>query len=268
MNNFLYSSSSNETLANNSKHMFAMQRTLMLYRANAAYSFIPKNACSTLRLSVAFFNGCIDKVEQFDWIHSNNGTFQANLRDAILADYTFIILRCPFRRLASVFLDKFVNKNIVAMQYRDELGQRFKLDELTFSDFIHSLAENGIDECNVHWRPQVDFLLYKRYSNYFSVEQFDVAIEKLREKIGLEVIDARPFTKHGIDSLKILHNEKFNRVPIYELSNLRRSGFSPSHHNLFDDDLIKITLKLYKKDFELYSEKISSSQFLFKLNHV
>ena len=42
----------------------SVNHSMMLYRKNALYSFIPKNACSTLRLSTAIENGCIDGIEQ------------------------------------------------------------------------------------------------------------------------------------------------------------------------------------------------------------
>jgi len=81
---------------------------MMIYQSNALYSYIPKNACSTLRFSVAKANGCISSLEQGHWIHANNTVFNATLAEAIKASYTFVILRCPYRRLASAYLDEFL----------------------------------------------------------------------------------------------------------------------------------------------------------------
>jgi hypothetical protein len=85
-NSFRLSSASYLPLNQNSKHMFAMRHSLIVYAPNALYSFIPKNGCSTLRLSV-------DSVDDFNWIHSNNATFQSSLSEATLANYTFVVLR-------------------------------------------------------------------------------------------------------------------------------------------------------------------------------
>ena len=61
-----------------------------------------------MRLSLAFYNGCVDDTADFGWIHSNNATFRADLASLAGASYTFVILRCPYARLASGYLDKIV----------------------------------------------------------------------------------------------------------------------------------------------------------------
>src|SRR5918999_530628 len=118
-----YAGASTKPLAQNIQHAWAQQYALKVYRANAIYSFIPKNACSTMRLSLALANGCIKSAAEFNWIHHNNPTFRATLQDLAIADYTFVILRCPYARLASCFLDKFVGKYPVAWQFYDVTGR-------------------------------------------------------------------------------------------------------------------------------------------------
>jgi hypothetical protein len=71
-------------LQKNGKHCFAMNFSMILHQKNMLYSFIPKNACSTLRLSTAIESGCIDGIEQGHWIHANNQTFNATLAEAII----------------------------------------------------------------------------------------------------------------------------------------------------------------------------------------
>ncbi len=116
-----------------------------------------------MRLRIAQANGCIDSIDQGHWIHANNKTFNATLGEAIKADYTFTILRCPYRRLVSVFLDKFVAKEPSAWQYRESLERGIELDTLTFRDFVKSLDKPVILKSDIHWRPQVDFLMYRQY---------------------------------------------------------------------------------------------------------
>ncbi|WP_373417475.1 sulfotransferase family 2 domain-containing protein, partial [Vibrio parahaemolyticus] len=73
----------------------------MIYNSNSLYTFIPKVACSTMRYTVARENGCVTGLSQANWIHNNNQTFNATLSEALRTDYSFVILRCPFSRLAS-----------------------------------------------------------------------------------------------------------------------------------------------------------------------
>lgn len=236
----------------------------MLYRKNALYSFIPKNGCSTLRLSVAIENGCIDGLEQGHWIHSNNSTFNATLAEAIKVDYTFVILRCPFRRLASVFLDKFIAKEPEAWQYRQLLERKIELDNLTFRDFVLSLKKGPVFNSNIHWRKQIDFLIYQEYSDYFCLENFPHAVKTLKEKIDFEVHDARPLTKHGTDGYKPLNDKNYADTTAFDISVFKRNGQCPSYAAMYNDELTTIVQQLYKDDIELYKKKFGQDKLLFQ----
>lgn len=262
MNKFNFSSIDKCNLKNNAKHKFAVQFSMMLYKKKSLYTFIPKNACSTLRLSVAIENGCIDDIEQGHWIHANNQSFNATLPEAINAEYSFVVLRCPLMRLASLFLNKFVNKEPDAWQYKAALGHKIDLDNLTFREFILSLKERSLLRLNIHWRPQVDFLLYEQYSDYFSLENFKQAISTLKEKIGFEVIDARALTNHGTDKLKLLDDRCYADTPAFDMSVLKRQGSCPSHASLYDKELYQLVSELYSDDIALYKEKCDPSKLL------
>lgn len=251
-----------DKLSKNSFHQFAMRYSAMLYKKNVLCSFIPKNACSTLRISAAMENNCISSIEQGHWIHANNQTFNATLAEAIKVDYSFVILRCPFKRLASVYLDKFVSKEMDAWLYRDSLQRKVELDDLSFREFVSSLQKNNLLRFNIHWRPQVDFLLYEQYSDYFSLENFKQAISTLKEKIGFEVIDARALTNHGTDKLKLLDDRCYADTPAFDLSVLKRQGSCPSHASLYDKELYQLVSELYSDDIALYKEKCDPRKLL------
>jgi len=53
-----------------SAHQFAASHALSIYGARAIYTFIPKNGCSTMRLSLGIANGALTGPEDIDWIHS------------------------------------------------------------------------------------------------------------------------------------------------------------------------------------------------------
>ena len=105
----------------NKLYNWSSNYTLSIYPINAVCTFIPKNACSTLRFSIAVRNGFIRDKMDIDWIHNNNGTFKSTQREVSRARYTFIILRCPFTRIASCFLDKIVDEII---SFNDEMGKK------------------------------------------------------------------------------------------------------------------------------------------------
>ncbi len=262
MNQFKHSSSGLNTLRQNGKHNFAMNHSMMLYQKNALYSFIPKNACSTLRLSTAIENGCIDNVSQGHWIHANNQTFNATLAEAIKVDYSFVVLRCPIRRLASVFLDKFVAKEPDAWQYRNALERKVELDDLTFREFVKSLKKPAIFNANIHWRPQTDFLIYEEYSDYFSLENFQYAVTTLKEKLDFTVVDARGLTGHGTQRFQAINKQCYADVSAFDIAVMKRNGQCPTHASLYDKELFSLVSQLYSNDIKLYQQRCNGNDLL------
>ncbi|WP_108258919.1 sulfotransferase family 2 domain-containing protein [Mangrovicoccus ximenensis] len=166
-----YAAGTFRPLAENLAHGFAAEHALEFYAAQAVYSFIPKNACSTLRFALARANGAVSSPVEIDWIHHNNYAFRADQRSLQQAGFTFVVLRCPFRRLVSVFLDKIVNRyhNFWAA-FPQEDGPVIPGD-VTFRIFVDRLARSKLS-ADIHWRPQVDFLVYEDYDLWMPLEQF------------------------------------------------------------------------------------------------
>jgi len=262
-NQFKYSGLLNESLSRNGAHQFALRQTMMLYRHCALFTFIPKVACSTMRLSVAIENGCIKDENSGNWIHKNNQTFNASLSEAINAKYTFVILRCPFRRLASVFLDKMVSKEPGAWSYQISRNRSFNLNDLTFREFVLSLNTPALINSDIHWRPQSHFMLYENYDDYFCLEQFPLVIKTLKEKVGLTIHDARKLTGHGTDQYDMIKDTCSADMAAFDIAIMQRSGKCPDHKSMFDNELIAHVKKIYRNDFILYIEKFKSEDLLF-----
>lgn len=247
----------NEPLSHNPSHQFAANHALCHYPSGAVYSFIPKNGCTTFRYSFAIANKCIQGPGDFEWIHQNNDTFRANLQDLVNAPYTFVILRCPYTRLASLYLDKIVNqKNIVPALNEINLSNS-DLGLLSFRDFVRLLSNKDALEKNHHWKPQVDFLVYQDYSDWFCMENFSEAIQKVKEKIGIEIHDTRDLAKHGTDQYTLIKGDYVDK-PAHEILTLQKSGCCPSHSSLYDYELLDSVSFLYAKDIKLYENCFGS----------
>jgi len=259
-----YSSMQYTSLNNNQNHKFASQHALAIYESDTLYTFIPKNACSTMRLSLAIANKCIKDTKDYNWIHKNNNTFIAPLKDLIKAKYTFIILRDPFKRLASVYIDKIVDRTVEAWSLYDKLDRKVRLEDMTFKKFVEIILKPGVFKSNIHWRPQVDFLIYEKYDDYFSLENFPKAIVTIEEKAQIKVFDGRNLTKHGLDQYQLIKEKKFTDVSPVEIFNLKQKGYAPSYETLYDDELIELVTNRYKEDFDLYIEKFGNEDILFK----
>ncbi|MCE8009740.1 sulfotransferase family 2 domain-containing protein [Aestuariivita sp.] len=249
-------------LDKNAAHGFAATHALVCYPTDTVYSFIPKNGCSTLRLSLAIANGCAAGPEDWPWIHPNNGTFRASLRDLVTAQFTFVVLRCPFRRLASVFLDKILS-------HTPEFWQLFRMerdaldhDALSFRGFVELLDQPDRLSANIHWRPQSDFLIYDTYDAYLTLENFAEGIARI-ERDGFAVHDARALTRHGTDQYSAEAEGPFADTPIITLRAMQREGRLPGYATLYDADLIAAVRSLYADDIRLYADHADPAGLLF-----
>jgi len=216
-----------------------------------------------MRLSLAMANGCISDTKDYNWIHKNNATFVVNLVEIIKAKYTFVILRDPFRRLASVYIDKIVDRTVEAWSLYDRLDRKVELKELTFKKFVETIAKPGFFRSNIHWRPQVDFLMYAEYDDYFCLEDFSKAIPLIEEKANIKVYDARNLTKHGLDQYETINDKDFSNTLPVEIFNLKDKGYAPSYESLYTDELRELVNTLYRDDFSLYTDKFGKENLLF-----
>lgn len=259
-----YSHCQTNKLADNNLHRFANNHALVHYKSGAVYSFIPKNGCSTLRLSLAIANGCIRDTSQHVWIHQNNDTFAATTADLIRAPYTFVFLRCPFSRIASVYLDKIVGHTVEAWALLDLLDRDRPLNSLTFDAFIRLIQRPEILNGNIHWRPQVYFLVYEEYDDYFNLADMNAATSRIKEKCGLILHDARPLTRHGSD--QCIASDEFESphlIPPVDLLQAKTQGKLPTPRSLFTEELIQIVKNVYAKDFELFVRLFGEQALMF-----
>ncbi|MEM1375632.1 MAG: sulfotransferase family 2 domain-containing protein [Pseudomonadota bacterium] len=260
-------------LQQNERHTFAARYTLAAYKQGIVCNYIPKNACSTLRFSFAVANGFLGKDDDPQWIHLNNDTLAVPLRDLLTADYTFVMLRCPYRRLVSAFLNKAVDYNrdreplatfrhTRAQQLRKWLGGRKAFyGDLTFRSFCQFIAQSeqyGLDE---HWRKQVDFLVYKDYSDVLQFEDSATAFSKIEER-GLEIIDTRNRLNHHTSRFEKLEGA-FADMPVKELKKLRRENKAPTAESLYDPEIRGIVERVYADDLALYKAHFGASSLLF-----
>lgn len=248
-------------LAKNGPHNTAATQALVHYPTGAVYSFIPKNACSTLRYSLALANGCIAGPEDWAWIHPNNGTFRASLRELVTAPYTFVVLRCPYARLASVFLDKIVGRYPDFWGLHRLTGDTLDPEKTSFRQFVTTLGKYRALAKNIHWQPQSAFLVYETYDDVFALERFGAAVAALATR-GIAVADARPLTKHGTSHLAQEDGE-FADAPIHRLAAMKRQGKVPAHRALYDEALVARVARLYAEDIDLYARWCRAEDMLF-----
>ena len=239
----------------NSLHNWSSNYALSIYPINSVYTFIPKNACSTLRFSIAIANGFIKDLKDIQWIHNNNSTFRSSQREVSIASYTFVVLRCPYTRIASCFLDKVVDEVIF---FNDEMGKKVSLN---FYEFLLHINSQQPSEREQHWRNQSDFLHYEKYDEYFSLELFSEAIASLAAH-GLKVHDTRESINHGISNLKAVDGD-FSKMKAEQIKKMKEEGSAPNYKSMFSKVEIDLVNEIYKDDMNLYKSHFGESELLF-----
>ena len=130
----------------------------------------------------------------------------------------------------------------------------------TFQEFVNILWENpGLINKNIHTRKQSDFLIYCKYDDYFSIENFSQSIKTVFDKTGLEIFDTR-----GINSVKTTFNLETTQEITYktEASKIKRlmlCGKKPSYENMYTDRMCQIAGILFLPDILIYLREIHNS---------
>jgi len=239
----------------NNLYKWSSNFALSIYPINAVCTFIPKNACSTLRFSIAIANGFIRDIKDVRWIHNNNGAFRSSKREVSIANYTFVILRCPFTRIASCFLDKIVDEII---SFNDEMGNKVNFN---FFEFLLQVKSQEQGKREQHWRNQSDFLHYENYDEYFSLELFSDAITALGIR-GFKVYDTRESINHGLSRLRSVDGD-FSKVKALEIKKMKEEGYVPNYKSIFSKVEIDLVKEIYKDDIDLYKSHFGEDNLLF-----
>ena len=260
----------------NKKHS-VRRNTLRIKDKNAICTYIPKNACSTLRYSVAVANGRPDSAETLSYIHKGMPDAMASPEDIASASYSFAILRCPYRRIVSAFLNKAAIENSRARSLFPRGNRLFrpnpasvkgqaaakalksKIDALTFGDFMTLLQGRQSNRIDTHFRRQTDFLLKQDYTDFFALEALPDALLRLQDKIGLRILDR---SDHAVTKLQKLDVDA-SQMTIAELIEIQASGFAPPYANLFTSATRRAVETFYADDFALYKRQFGSENLLF-----
>lgn len=130
---------------------------------NEVYCYVAKAGCSFFKTGFIadYFsthdNG-LDAPNIRSKVHNLARDFRVESLLEIQAAYSrVIIVRDPWERLVSAFLDKFINLSPTSFSERvlDEVGKT--RSALSMSDFVSYLAKTSLASLNEHWMPQVEY---------------------------------------------------------------------------------------------------------------
>ncbi|MEA3438223.1 MAG: sulfotransferase family protein [Thermodesulfobacteriota bacterium] len=129
------------------------------------YARVYKSANSTVISSLynAENNNRIIGLDDIQKIKDNYFTKPGELSKIDLENldsyYKFTIVRNPYRRILSAYLDKIKNRNGSKRKIVTKLLNKNPNDQITFNEFLGFLENGGLRQ-NGHWAPQTDFLVF------------------------------------------------------------------------------------------------------------
>ena len=242
-------------LAQNGKHQFALRHAMAVFASDTIYSMIPKNGSTGLRTAVGVANGVIDGPQQNGWISGNPHQTYAPVTIAELARarFTFVVLRDPFTRLSSAYLDKIVARKPDLWPFLGATNGALRAEDVTFRRFVETVTTNQGARNNPHWRPQEEFLIYETYDAVIPLERLHDHADLLRERAGLQVVDALSVGDNQNARFTTLDDRLYADTRPHDLFGMQgEQQRSPSHAAMYDDELRERVEACYAQDLFLH----------------
>ena len=243
------------------RRAFALRHLYVYPKLRLAYTYTPKNACTSFKRTFGRAQGWLsdDSPAAHDMTLS---WWLSGLVRYPSTDERILVVRDPFDRVLSAYLNRFLTSDTAAADHAMRTGLAASLaaspaaapgvgasrDDVTFRDFVGYLSTTPSRALNEHWRPQSDFLL----GHYTRMLRFEHLAEDTRflSQRGVTVQQARG---HGTSSLRQDLGSGWGTRPARRLRRLRqRRGVLPTADNMYDDDLRAMVADRYACDIELF----------------
>lgn len=246
-------------------------------RLKIIYCRIPKNAC-TIFTNMMIENSAIadrfltSPLGPHNYLSKHSKALR--ITDSwVFKDpdyFKFVVLRNPFKRLVSGYLDKFAKTTVfekmaktVILSVQAEMGTELNLEKsITFEQFIEYLVKTEDSALDAHWRPQNTFLsqgLFE-FDLVGQFERLDNTITDLESRFKITI------TQDVMKKAKRGHATKYTDVPLpnnlhsilpQELRQL--SGF-PKASQLLTPRLRSLIERRYEEDIATYARYFGSAE--------
>lgn len=227
--------------------LFAWRHELAFPSLGIRYTYIPKNGCSSFKLTLGRAEG---------WLAPGDDPHSISIRHRLEgkvltrnAKIRFVVLRDPLSRLASAFLDRFSKEQDEAtsrLVAQGLLRPGERLADVTFERFAGFISRQRHEEMDPHWRRQADFVRGE-YTHYVDFGTLGRGLELLREH-GLEIHQHRP---HATSAYRP-YGGPASELPAGELLRLRaEEGRVPTTDELASEDVRELARMLYEADYSL-----------------
>jgi hypothetical protein len=223
-----------------------MQRLVYAAHLSLRYRYIfietPKAACSSMKLMLQRLEiGSRDWIRTGHYLHDRS--FSPLLTPVQVESFAtlrhhpswvkFCVVRNPFTRVLSAYLDKIKRNKPQKRMVLDVLGrpETEAYDELGFDQFLRAVASQRIDEMDCHWMPQSHLLCVDSfgYDLVIRLEELKAGIERLGDLLG-----------HNLTEYFSVHTEEATQAA------------SKIREYFKDQGLVGLVRKIYASDFDAF----------------
>jgi hypothetical protein len=173
-------------------------------------------------------------------------------------NYKFIMVRNPYNRLVSFYINKVVYQGNPPWNLKDTYVDEVTIPHLgkgntgiSFEEFIKLLSGVNVYSAERHLKPQSNGVLNMKFNKIVKMESFIEDIKEVCEKLD--------FNYDKIIQKKSNHFERDSSITkkVFDKpSNWFRENSIPKNYELFyTQELKDIVFNLYEKDFSLFNYK-------------
>ena len=277
---YLYLQQGDTELAKKHYKLELADNCLINHKHKIIYCPIPKNACTLFKTMMVEHSS--DRERYYN-SQENIHHYASSRRDTAVAldssDYLtnpnyfkFAILRNPFERLVSAYLDKIVKHEIpelFAQKFIKKVQQFLKKDydlkkSISFQEFIQYLAKTEDYDLNEHWQTQSYFLGREllEFDYFGQFEKLDQVVKDLENKfkftITIDVTKNHNRDDHITKYINDITTKKYQEKYPQELRCFQLEYHSfPEPKSFYSPELIELVKIRFAQDIELYQHTFS-----------
>jgi len=241
------------------------KRFLINHDYHFIYCPIPKAACSSFKELMLKLEGKSESDEGMVHARTLEYTLEIYPYEEALTllknnhYFKFTIVRNPWIRLVSGYLDKFVfyktldlsnfTKDVIDWVYQDQ-GQKADYQKsITFEQFVKYLCSNPDRVLNSHWKPQYLFLGNTDFDFIGRFESLVDDYQTIQAKTGIPLeLQWRNKTIKASQPIE----QTLNLSNLYP-SEIKSLNSRPSYHQLYTPKLVEDIRQRYQQDVERFA---------------
>ncbi len=190
------------------------------------------------------FDGDVHALHrQVGYQHGPFTCTRASVADELSSYFKWIVVRNPWRRLASFFTDKSIFGGATEVDRAKQIDSR----GLTFRELVRVMAPLKSRELQHHLEPQNLGLEDVEFDKVVRLEQTSPAISEIGGQLGLPDLELRQINV-ARNRVTAVGSEFLGDRPASSFAD----GPTPSWKQLYDDELIEAAARIYADDIERF----------------